>query len=155
MQFALLRIQAAAQSFGFDAGAFELPEASKTDIEEYAIKFDWNITDDHRAAFRYSKLDQVEPRIPGIGNNSISLSSYWFNQNKSFESYMFELFSDWSDNLSTEFKVSQRDYTAIRNPVSPTRMPQIGIGFGLSSTTWVALARARSIWAPSATATPT
>ncbi|MGY0559136.1 TonB-dependent receptor [Luteimonas sp. A277] len=110
------RIQAAAQSFGFDAGTFELPESSKTDIEEYAIKLDWNISDDHRAAFRYSKMEQVEPRIPGIGNGSISLSSYWFNQNKNFESYMFELFSDWGDNLSTEFKVSQRDYDSVAAP---------------------------------------
>ena len=110
------RIQAAAQSFGFDAGNFELPESSKTDIEEYAVKLDWNITDNHRAAFRYSKMEQLEPRIPGIGNNSIALSSYWFDQEKSFESYMFELFSDWGPNFSTEFKVSQRDYESVAAP---------------------------------------
>ncbi|NLG59828.1 MAG: TonB-dependent receptor, partial [Gammaproteobacteria bacterium] len=110
------RIQEAASSFGFDAGNFELPETSKTDIEEYAVKLDWNISDNHRAAFRYSKMEQVEPRLPGIGNNSIALSSYWFDQEKSFESYLVEMFSDWSHNFSTEFKVSQRDYSSVAVP---------------------------------------
>lgn len=110
------RIQAAAQGFGFDAGSFDLPDSSKTDIEEYAVKLDWNINDNHRAAFRYSKMEQVVPKIVGIGNSSISLSSHWYDQNKSFESYMVELFSDWSDNFSTEFKASQRDYLSVAAP---------------------------------------
>lgn len=110
------RIQAAANGFGFDAGTFDLPDSTKTDIEEYAVKFDWNISDNHRAAFRYSKMEQVVPKIPGIGSSEISLSSYWYDQNKSFESYLVEVFSDWSDSFSTEFKASQRDYLSVAEP---------------------------------------
>ncbi len=112
----IIRIQEAARGYGFDAGTFDLPDSSKTDIEEYAVKLDWNISDNHRAAFRYSKMEQVVPKIVGIGTGSISLSSHWYDQNKSFESYMVELFSDWSDNFSTEFKVSQRDYLSVAAP---------------------------------------
>ena len=112
------RIQEAASRYGFEAGTFDLPDSSKTDIEEYAVKLDWNINDDHRAAFRYSKMEQVVPKIVGIGTGSISLSSHWYDQNKSFESYLVELFSDWSDNFSTELKASQRDYLSVAAPYS-------------------------------------
>ncbi|HEU4773016.1 MAG TPA: carboxypeptidase regulatory-like domain-containing protein [Lysobacter sp.] len=112
----LARVAAAAKGFGFDPGSLAPPSVSETDIEEYAVKLDWNINDDHRAAFRYSKTEEVVPKLPGFGNSSISLSSYWYDQNKTFESYVGELFSDWSENFSTEFKVSKRDYSSIAAP---------------------------------------
>jgi hypothetical protein len=112
----LARVAAAAKNFGFDPGSLAPPSVSETDIEEYAVKLDWNINDDHRAAFRYSKTEEVVPKLPGFGNSSISLSSYWYDQNKTFESYVGELFSDWTDNFSTEFKVSKRDYSSIAAP---------------------------------------
>ena len=107
------RVIAAANGFGFDPGSLNPPSISETDIEEYAVKLDWNINDNHRAALRYSKTEEVVPKLVGFGGSSISLSSYWYDQNKTFESTVAELFSDWSDNFSTEFKVSQRDYSSI------------------------------------------
>ncbi|GHD74866.1 Oar protein [Luteimonas padinae] len=107
------RVIAAANRFGFDPGSLNPPSISETDIEEYAVKLDWNINDNHRAALRYSKTEEVVPKLVGFGSSSISLSSYWYDQNKTFESTVAELFSDWSDNFSTEFKVSQRDYSSV------------------------------------------
>ena len=107
------RVINASQAHGFDPGSLAPPAISETDIEEYAIKLDWNINDNHRAALRYSKTEEVVPRLAGFGNNSIALSSYWWDQNKTFESTVAELFSDWGPNFSTEFKVSQRDYSSI------------------------------------------
>ncbi|MBJ6978781.1 MULTISPECIES: carboxypeptidase regulatory-like domain-containing protein [unclassified Luteimonas] len=107
------RVIAASNAFGFDPGSFNPPSISETDIEEYAVKLDWNINDNHRAALRYSKTEEVVPKLVGFGGSSVSLSSYWYDQNKTFESTVAELFSDWSDNFSTEFKVSQRDYASV------------------------------------------
>ncbi|PRH82003.1 TonB-dependent receptor [Arenimonas caeni] len=124
-------VQAAAAAYGFDAGGIGGLNAD-TEIEEYAIKLDWNISDAHRAALRYSFLDQGVLRFPQVDNNSISLNSFWYNYAKEFESTVLELFSDWSDNFSTEFKVSRRDYTAVRETNS--NLPQIEIrGFGPNS----------------------
>ncbi|MEN1939854.1 carboxypeptidase regulatory-like domain-containing protein [Luteimonas sp. MJ246] len=109
----IARVIAAANSFGFDPGSFNPPSVSETDIEEYAVKLDWNINDSHRAALRYSKTEEIVPKLVGFGSSSVSLSSYWYDQNKTFESTVVELFSDWSDNFSTEFKVSQRDYSSV------------------------------------------
>jgi len=119
--------QIAQDTYGFDAGG--LDSNGNTDLEEYALKLDWNISDAHRASFRYSKLDQSKLRINGMGNSSqASLSSYWYQHEKSVESYVGQLFSDWTENFSTEFKVSYRDYSAIR--VVPTDAPSIAIYFG-------------------------
>ncbi|MGY0503792.1 TonB-dependent receptor [Luteimonas sp. e5] len=124
-------VQNAAQGYGFDAGSLNVP-GNKTEIEEYAAKIDWNITDDHRFAIRYSNMEQSVARFPGLGNSSVSLSSYWYDQPKTFKSLTGELFSDWSDNFSTEFKVSRRDYRAERVPYS--HLPSIRInGFGTNN----------------------
>ena len=40
----------AASAYGFDAGSLSLPDASKTETEEYALKIDWNINENHRAS---------------------------------------------------------------------------------------------------------
>ena len=113
--------------WGFDAGSFTVPAGLKTEVEEKALKFDWNISDYHRASLRYSKTEQVDANLPGIGSNSLSLNSYWYNHDKEFENVVAQVFSDWSDSFSTEFKLSQRDYLAVRNPLTDSRTPQIGI----------------------------
>ncbi|MFZ7096991.1 TonB-dependent receptor [Luteimonas dalianensis] len=120
----------AQERYGVDIGEYSVPEGLETTFEEYAAKIDWNISDAHRFSLRYNKTEQVDANLPGLGSSSVSLNSYWYDHNKEFESTVAQLFSDWGPNFSTEFKLSQRDYTAIRNPLSPTRMPQIGIGFG-------------------------
>ncbi len=121
-------VQGAASAYGFDAGSLGSLKDSKTEIEEYAVKLDWNISDAHRASLRYSNLDQTVLRQPGIGSSSISLSSYWYNQPKTFETYVGQLFSDWTENFSTELKVSYRDYNASRATLS--NLPSIRINYG-------------------------
>ncbi len=114
--------------YGVSAGTYDA--ASDTNLEEYALKLDWNITDNQRASFRYSKLEQDKLRINGYGQTTgASISSYWYQHDKKIESYVGQLFSDWSDNFSTEIKASYRDYSAIRTPSAPGT-PAILIGFG-------------------------
>lgn len=121
-------IQARADALGFDAGSLSAPNGN-TEIEEYAIKLDWNITDAHRASLRYSKTEQSVLRFPQLDTDSISLSSFWYAQPKTFDNTVLQLYSDWAENFSTEFKVSQRKYDALRSPFS--NLPEIQIrGFG-------------------------
>jgi hypothetical protein len=124
----LARVQAAAQGFGFDAGSLNPPDSGETEIEEYGIKLDWNINDSHRAALRYNNMEQTVLRLPELDNNSVSLSTFWYNLPKTFESIGAELFSDWSDSFSTEFKVSQRDYSAVRATFQD--LPSIRVNVG-------------------------
>ncbi|KGM56854.1 Oar protein [Lysobacter arseniciresistens ZS79] len=118
--------QIARDVYGLDIGSFTVPGDLETNVEEYAVKLDWNINDYHRASLRYSKMEQVDANLPGIGNSSLSLNSYWYDHNKTFESTVVQLFSDWSMDFSTEFKLSTRDYSAIRDSLGDP-MPNIGI----------------------------
>ncbi len=119
------RAQQIAEGYGIAAGGLE--SNGDTEMEEYALKLDWNISDNHRANIRYSKIDQSKLRINGMTTSSASLSSYWYQHDKTNESYVAQLFSDWSPNFSTELKASYREYSAIRN-VS-TDAPSIRIFF--------------------------
>ncbi|WP_414495016.1 TonB-dependent receptor [Stenotrophomonas maltophilia] len=127
----IARAQQIATGYGFDAGSLNRP-ANKTEVEEYALKIDWNINENHRAAVRYNKLEQNVVRFPQISNSAISLSTFWYQQPKTYESWMGELFSDWSENFSTEFKISHKEYTSVRT--TPSSLPQIQVrGFGGSA----------------------
>ncbi len=120
------RAQQIAQGYGIEAGGLE--SNGDTSMEEYALKLDWNISDNHRANIRYSKIDQSKLRINGMTTSSASLNSYWYQHNKTNESYVAQLFSDWTDNFSTELKASYREYSAIR--AVSTDAPSVRIYFG-------------------------
>ncbi|MFZ2236337.1 MAG: TonB-dependent receptor, partial [Dokdonella sp.] len=125
----IAQVQSIAQNtWGFNAGSLDGANALGTDIEEYAGKIDWNINEDHRLSFRYSKLSQDVPKIPNFSSSRVSLDSHWYNQNKTFESYVGELFSDWNESFSTEIKASLRQYDAVAQPTS--FLPSIQIDFG-------------------------
>ncbi len=117
--------------WGFDAGDFALPGALSFEVEDDVARVDWNINDDHRAYFRYNKSEQVEPFLRSIGSRSLSLSSYWQTNNVEFESAVVQLFSDWSDVFSTEFKVGRSDSSSLWDLNS--ELPQIRLCWGATA----------------------
>ncbi|MET4726614.1 outer membrane receptor for ferrienterochelin and colicin [Lysobacter enzymogenes] len=116
--------------WGFDPGSLSLPSLD-TKSEEYGLKIDWNISDKHRANFRYAQSKQSTAFLQGFGSNSLALSTYHYVQDFEFKTYTAQLFSDWTDNFSTEAKVSYRDYSAVRNPQFD--LPAIGVRVGSST----------------------
>ena len=117
-------VQLAAADYGFEAGDLN-PASADTEIEEKAIKLDWNINENHRASLRYSETEQSVVRFPELDNNSISLSSFWYSLPKTYDSTVLQLFCDWNENFSTEFKYSNRGYSQIRDTFS--HLPSIRI----------------------------
>jgi hypothetical protein len=115
----------ARDEWGFEPG--DLTGGGDTELEEYALKLDWNISDAHRASLRYSKVEQDRVRPEASTASILSLSSNWYNQAKVIESYVAQLFSDWSDTFSTELKASYRDFSSVRVP--PTTAPTIQVYF--------------------------
>jgi len=99
--------------WGFDAGSFNPPGALNTEIEDIMVKFDWNINDSHRAALRVNRTEQSDPYLRNIGPRDLSLSGYWHINNKKFESAVAHLYSNWTDNLSTEMSVSVANQSSL------------------------------------------
>ena len=113
--------------YGFDIGSTDVPSGTKMKSEERMFKVDWNISDDHRANFRYSKTSQNEPIFPGFSQSGVALSSQFYNQDKSIETVVAQVFSDWTPSFSTEFKASQRDYDSV--PINNARLPNMSFQF--------------------------
>jgi hypothetical protein len=119
--------QIAKNTYGMDIGSLNVPAGVRMTSREKMLKFDWNINDDHRASLRYAKTSQSEPIFPGFSSTGLTLSSQFYNQEKSIETVVAQLFSDWTPNFSTEFKASTRDYDSA--PHSNSRLPAISLQF--------------------------
>ncbi|MEA9555000.1 TonB-dependent receptor [Xanthomonas nasturtii] len=113
--------------YGFDPGTLALP-ALDSDSEEKGFKLDWNISDKHRASFRYGETEQSTANLNGFGNQALSLNSYHYVRDFSLKTYTAQLFSDWTDTFSTEAKVSYRDYSAARTAAS--QLPAVAVRIG-------------------------
>ncbi len=122
-------IAIARDTWGFDAGVSTVPQGLEVSVKDTLLKLDWNINDSHRANLRYSKTVQVEPNIAGFSGTGLSLSSWWWNQDKEVEGVVAQWFADWTPDLSTELKVSNREYSSVPTPVNGARLPAIGLRF--------------------------
>jgi hypothetical protein len=116
-------------TYKVDLGTSVVPEGVAVNVKDSLLKLDWNISDQHRANVRFTRTEQTEPFLVGFNSTGLSLSSYWYNQEKSLKSVVGQLFSDWTDNISTEFKISKRDYDSVPTPVNGVRLPQISLNF--------------------------
>lgn len=104
-QSVLDEVTSIAQSvYGFDTQGFEATSLPESD-EKIIGKIDWNINDYHRFSATYQRTtgNVVNPQ-GNFSNNAGSISN-WYDKKEKLETYSFQLFSDWTDNLSTELKV--------------------------------------------------
>jgi hypothetical protein len=122
-------ISIAQNVWNMDVGTQAVPEGLAVNVKDTLLKLDWNISDAHRASLRYTKTEQNEPNIAGFSGTGLSLSSWWWNQTKELESVVGQWFADWTPTLSTELKVSQREYASRPIPVNGARLPAIGLRF--------------------------
>jgi len=109
--------------YGIEIGTDVVPDGVETTVEDSLFKLDWNINDSHRASLRWNKTEQADLIVPGMSTTRLSLSSDWFSQGKTFESWVGQWFADWSDKFSTEVKISQRDYESV--PSNFSTMPTV------------------------------
>ncbi|MEO6102181.1 MAG: TonB-dependent receptor, partial [Pseudoxanthomonas sp.] len=75
-------------------------------------KLDWNINDNHRASFTFQRTEESKP-TPYSGfvkDWSVILPSNFYTSSSKTDNFSFQLFSDWSDNFSTELKVGYQKY---------------------------------------------
>jgi hypothetical protein len=118
--------QIAQQVYGIDVGGLASSGGALTS-EEKLLKLDWNINDDHRANFRYGKTTQSEPIYPSFSATGVTLESMYYTNEKSIETAVAQVFSDWTPTFSTEARISMRDYDAV--PQNNARLPSIGLQF--------------------------
>ena len=111
--------QIAQSVYGFDALGFN-PSNLKEIDEKILGKIDWNITDHHRASFTYQRDKGNQLRPQNTGGDRIGLLSDWYNNTQKLRSYSGQIFSDWSDKLSTEMKFSFKKSPTFQEPLGGT-----------------------------------
>jgi hypothetical protein len=121
-------IQQIASGLGLDPGSLEVPDALMTTAEDISFKLDWNINEAHRASFRYAKSEQTQGNTPGFNTTQLALNSYFYDRDFEFSTAVAQLYSDWTDNFSTEAKISYRDYSAVRSAF--TDQPAVAVRVG-------------------------
>ena len=93
-----------------DAGANRLATLPEED-EKILAKIDWNISDSHRASLA---LQRTEGNEVITSNNSTSLNrisapSNWYNRSILMDTTTLQVFSDWNEWFSTEFKAARKE----------------------------------------------
>lgn len=116
----------AKQKYKFDPGS---PiGTSNLNVKDYLAKLDWNINERHRASVRLARTEQSDTNNGGFGGysaTSVQLTSQWWQQKKKIDTVVAQWFADWSDDFSTEFKISNRDYNSV--PDNNTNLPAMSL----------------------------
>jgi hypothetical protein len=98
--------------------------------EKMIAKLDWNISDNHRAAFTYIRnvgTQQFRRNTFLTPPASLGLVSSGYELGEEVNSGVFQLNSDWSDGFSTELRASYRDYNRDQIPFGGTDFAQIEV----------------------------
>ena len=97
-------------STGYDPGT--RPDTANTPVtsERMLAKFDWNITDLHRASLTYQKTEET-----GSSVDADNFESAWYDIPVDLESYTIQVFSDWNDKLSTTLRINNKEFTRGQN----------------------------------------
>ena len=97
--------------YGFDIG--ETLESAPEEDEKILAKLDWNITDMQRATLAYQRTEGNELVVNTTNNNPglqrLGAPSNWYDRAILMETASLQLFSDWNEYFSTEFKVARKE----------------------------------------------
>ena len=107
--------------YGFDPGG--VPTPATNEDEKILVKLDWNITDRHRAAFTYNHNEGFNIVESDGGSDEFEYAGHLYSRGSELNAYIGQLFSDWTDNFSTEFRVA---YSELETSVIPQGGYDIG-----------------------------
>lgn len=89
--------------YQYDPG--EIPSSFDNEDEKLLVKLDWNISSDHRASFTYNYNDGFNIAQSDGDISELEFSNHLFERGAKLEAYVGSLYSDWSNNFSTEVRV--------------------------------------------------
>jgi hypothetical protein len=88
--------------YGIDMGGRPSSAALPEESERLFARVDWNINNDHRLQVNFQQTEEVV--VEGVG--ALTFQSAWYQSPNTLDSYGVQLFSDWTDNLSTRLRVN-------------------------------------------------
>jgi outer membrane receptor protein involved in Fe transport len=120
--------------YNYDPGTQHINLPTQTD-ERYFARLDWNITDRQRMMVSYQSDTGVTVSNGGTDSSSaLALQSQFFRLNQTLKAYNVQLFSDWTDQFSTEFAFNRKEVASVRNPFGGLTFAQFAIRLDSGST---------------------
>jgi outer membrane receptor protein involved in Fe transport len=105
--------------YGYDPLGYQATKLPSRD-EKFFGKLDWNIAEGHRAVVSYQQTKgstiQSNGNVLTGSSTSLGLLSKWVERQNNLWVYKGQLFSDWTENFSTELSAS---YKKMDNPSQP------------------------------------
>lgn len=90
--------------YQYDPGP--VPSSIPEEDEKLLIKLDWNINQDHRLSYTYNYNDGNFWNTSDGDADEFELLNHIYEVGAELESHQFSLYSDWTDNFSTEVRFS-------------------------------------------------
>ncbi len=82
-------------------------------------RIDWNINENHRIAASYTSVEEATTIRDDIGSNRglYTFADNFHARGSESETLGIRMYSDWTDNFSTELRYSTQEVTDLQNPV--------------------------------------
>ncbi|MCW0198821.1 TonB-dependent receptor [Sphingopyxis sp.] len=122
-------------TYGVDTGPLVTNRPYSND--RYFGRLDWQITDNHRLELTYQRLEEGSTRpddlFTGTSPQAVGLNTFYTSGTKS-NYYSGRLYSQWTDNFSTELRYSRSEVRDRQDPIgggeaqSANPIPRIIVG---------------------------
>jgi len=121
----MIAVQDRLLSLGYDPGAIQ-DYTHLTESVKGILKLDWNINDKNRLSVVYNFLDasKDKPAHPtalgfrGPSANTLQFENAGYQINNELQSILFELNSNFTDNVTNKLQVGYTSFNDFRNPFS-------------------------------------
>ena len=108
--------QIAMDDYGYDVGP-ELASSPNED-EKLLLRFDWNVNDDHNAVLTYNYNDGFNINESDDDSDEFEFSNHYYERGAELTAYSGQLFSDWTDNFSTELRIGYSELDNRQNTIT-------------------------------------
>ncbi len=115
----------AREIYGYDPG--EIPSSADVEDEKLLLKLDWIINENHRAALTYNYNDGYNIAQSDGDPDELEFSNHLYERGAELNSYVGSIYSDWSDNFSTEFRLGYSELDNRQNSLGGTDFGEITI----------------------------
>ncbi|MEX2122857.1 MAG: TonB-dependent receptor [Woeseia sp.] len=115
----------AVNTYGYDPGGF--PPSLAAEDEKYIVKLDWNVNDDHRAAYTYTYNDGFNNSESDDSSTEMEFSNHFYERGAELNSHVGQLFSNWGENFTTEFRASYGELDNRQIPLGGTDFGEVQI----------------------------
>lgn len=115
--------------YNYDAG--QIPASMPVEDEKLLLRADWNISEDHRASLVYNYNDGFNISQSDTFAQALTYDSHFYERGAEMKSVTASMFSDWTQNFSTEVRVGRTELDNRQNSLdAASGFPEVQIRVG-------------------------